>query len=125
MGAIIGTHQSHERFGALRAAALRIGKFVAAEGFRAAALALHRQALRCSGRPCRIRHDGSLSQSFPPSAGAPLGRPAAFARVFNLKSIAVVFYFCFLLIVGRFALYFYAMPFEDWAFDLVRGCARR
>ncbi|MEP6608948.1 MAG: histidine kinase, partial [Burkholderiaceae bacterium] len=41
-------------------------------------------------------------------------------RVWNLKSIAAVFYFCLLFIVGRYVLYFQAIPFEEWIYSLVR-----
>ena len=44
----------------------------------------------------------------------------AFNRVWNLKSIAVVFYFCLLFIVGRYVMYYYAMPFEEWLFGFSR-----
>ncbi|MBC8118857.1 MAG: histidine kinase [Burkholderiaceae bacterium] len=45
---------------------------------------------------------------------------AAFTRVWNLKSIAAVFYFCVLFIVGRYVMYFHAMPFEEWFYSLTR-----
>jgi len=60
------------------------------------------------------------SQSLPAVRRPPSAARSAFARVWNLKSIAVVFYFCFLFIIGRYALYFYAMPFEEWIFSLMR-----
>ena len=46
---------------------------------------------------------------------------AAFARVWNLKSIAVVFYFCLLLVFGRFVVGVYYEPLEEWLFGLSRG----
>ena len=45
---------------------------------------------------------------------------AAFARVFNLRSIAVVFYFCFVLLLGRFVIGLSYEPLDIWAFNLVR-----
>jgi Histidine kinase/Histidine kinase-, DNA gyrase B-, and HSP90-like ATPase len=46
---------------------------------------------------------------------------AAFARVLNLKTIAIVFWFCLLLIIGRhvIALYYYD-TLEEWNFSLWR-----
>ncbi len=46
---------------------------------------------------------------------------AAFARVFNLRSIAVVFYFCLVLLLGRFVIWLTYEPIDEWAFGLVRG----
>jgi hypothetical protein len=46
---------------------------------------------------------------------------AAFARVFNLRSIAVVFYFCLLLLLGRYVIWLSYEPIDDWAFSLVRS----
>ncbi len=51
-----------------------------------------------------------LSTPRPPPSAA----QAAFARVWNLKSIAVVFYFCLLFILGRYVMYYYSTPFEEW-----------
>jgi sensor histidine kinase YesM len=51
----------------------------------------------------------------------PTGSWAAFARVFNLRTIAVVFYFCLLLIVGRFIIWLSYEPVETWAFDMIRA----
>lgn len=45
----------------------------------------------------------------------------AFTRVMNLKSIAIVFYFCLLLILGRFVTALHYEPLDQWAFDLVRA----
>jgi sensor histidine kinase YesM len=44
----------------------------------------------------------------------------AFARVFNLRSIAAVFYFCFVLLLGRFVIGLSYEPIDTWAFNLVR-----
>ncbi|HVG04320.1 MAG TPA: histidine kinase [Burkholderiaceae bacterium] len=55
----------------------------------------------------------------PPVTGRSAAR-SAFARVWNLKSIAVVFYFCLLFIAGRYVMYYYATPFEEW----INGFAR-
>lgn len=44
----------------------------------------------------------------------------AFERVWNLKSIAVVFYFCLLFILGRFVMYYVSTPFEEWLNGLSR-----
>jgi sensor histidine kinase YesM len=44
----------------------------------------------------------------------------AFARVFNLRNIAAVFYFVFVLLLGRFVLMLAYESADDWAFDLVR-----
>ncbi|MGH6608719.1 MAG: sensor histidine kinase, partial [Burkholderiaceae bacterium] len=46
---------------------------------------------------------------------------AAFLRVLNLKSIAIVFYFCLLLLVGRFIMSLYYEPLDEWAFMLMRA----
>ena len=46
---------------------------------------------------------------------------SAFTRVWNLKSIAIVFYFCLLLIFGRYITALHYEPLEQWAFDLVRA----
>lgn len=56
----------------------------------------------------------------PPADARALTARFAFTRVWNLKSIAVVFYFCLLLIVGRYVMYYYAMPFEEWLFGFSR-----
>ncbi|HTN50645.1 MAG TPA: histidine kinase [Burkholderiaceae bacterium] len=61
-----------------------------------------------------------------PTLGAAAARPgtgarAAFLRVFNLRNIAALFYFCLLLIVGRFVIWLNYEPLETWAFDLVRA----
>ncbi len=45
----------------------------------------------------------------------------AFARVFNLRNIAGLFYFCFILLLGRFVIWLSYEPLDDWAFSLVRG----
>jgi hypothetical protein len=47
---------------------------------------------------------------------------AAFARVLNLKTVAVVFWFCLLLLIGRYiiALYYYE-PLEEWTYSLARS----
>jgi sensor histidine kinase YesM len=45
----------------------------------------------------------------------------AFARVFNLRNVAALFYFCLLLLAGRFVIWLSYEPIESWAFDLVRG----
>lgn len=60
-----------------------------------------------------------------PAPSAPNGAPltvarTAFTRVMNLKSIAIVFYFCLLLILGRFVTALHYEPLDQWAFDLVR-----
>jgi hypothetical protein len=78
------------------------------------------------GRRCdapALRAESGLmiaSQTLPALLRPPSAAWSAFARVWNLKSIAVVFYFCLLFIVGRYALYFYAMPFDEWIFSLSR-----
>jgi hypothetical protein len=45
----------------------------------------------------------------------------AFARVFNLRNIAGLFYFCFILLLGRFVIWLSYEPVDEWAFGLVRG----
>lgn len=55
------------------------------------------------------------------AAARPTSARAAFARVFNLRTIAVVFYFCLLLIVGRFIIWLSYDPVDTWAFDLIRS----
>ena len=57
-----------------------------------------------------------------PSGGASLAvARTAFTRVWNLKSIAIVFYFCLLLMLGRFVTALHYEPLDAWAFDLVRA----
>jgi signal transduction histidine kinase len=46
---------------------------------------------------------------------------AAFARVLNLRTVAVVFWFCFLLLIGRFVIALYYEPLEEWIFSFARG----
>ena len=46
---------------------------------------------------------------------------AAFSRVFNLRNIAALFYFCLLLLLGRFVIWLSYEPMDNWAFDLVRS----
>jgi sensor histidine kinase YesM len=78
------------------------------------------------GRRCdalALRAESGLmiaSQSLPALLRPPPAAWSAFARVWNLKSIAVVFYFCLLFIAGRYVLYFHAMPFEEWIYSLAR-----
>ena len=56
------------------------------------------------------------------SGGTPLSvARIAFARVWNLKSIAIVFYFCLLLIFGRYITALHYEPLEQWAFDIARA----
>ena len=45
----------------------------------------------------------------------------AFTRVWNLKSIAIVFYFCLLLIFGRYITALHYEPLEQWVFDIARA----
>lgn len=45
---------------------------------------------------------------------------AAFSRVINLRTVAVVFYFCFLLVVGRMFLALYYDPVEEWLYSVFR-----
>jgi signal transduction histidine kinase len=57
-----------------------------------------------------------------PSGGASLAvARTAFTHVWNLKSIAIVFYFCLLLMLGRFVTALHYEPLDAWAFDLVRA----
>ncbi|MEO8187699.1 MAG: hypothetical protein ABI580_10090, partial [Burkholderiaceae bacterium] len=60
------------------------------------------------------------TQSAPHGASLTVVR-TAFTRVMNLKSIAIVFYFCLLLILGRFVTALHYEPLDQWAFDLVRA----
>lgn len=56
------------------------------------------------------------------SAGDPRSTAlAAFARVFNLKTIALVFYFCVLFLMGRYILALYFEPLEDLLFNFARS----
>lgn len=52
---------------------------------------------------------------------SPATARTAFTRVWNLKSIAIAFYFCLLLMLGRFVTALYYEPLDEWAFDLVRA----
>jgi len=45
----------------------------------------------------------------------------AFTRVWNLKSIAIVFYFCLLLMLGRFVTGLYYEELDEWVFSVARG----
>jgi signal transduction histidine kinase len=59
-----------------------------------------------------------------PALGAAAREPSAarqaFARVFNLRNVAAVFYFCLVLLLGRFLINLNYEPLEQWAFGLVR-----
>lgn len=57
-----------------------------------------------------------------PRASPPLRRAAsaALSRVLNLKSVAIVFYFCFLLVVGRMFLALYYDGVDEWLFSVFR-----
>jgi sensor histidine kinase YesM len=46
---------------------------------------------------------------------------AAFLRVFNLKTIAIVFYFCVLLLLGRHIVGLYYEPVDELLFNFVRS----
>ncbi|MGZ8994295.1 MAG: histidine kinase, partial [Burkholderiaceae bacterium] len=50
----------------------------------------------------------------------PIAR-TAFTRVWNLKSIAIVFYFCLLLMLGRYLTSLYYEALDEWVFGLARG----
>lgn len=54
------------------------------------------------------------------AVGNPSPARQAFARVFNLRNIAAVFYFVFVLLLGRFVLMLAYEEFDQWAFELVR-----
>ena len=55
------------------------------------------------------------------SGASPTSARTAFTRVMNLKSIAIVFYFCLLLLLGRFITALHYEPLDQWAFDLGRA----
>src|SRR5688500_3950779 len=56
------------------------------------------------------------------SASAPLSvARTAFTRVWNLRSIAIVFYFSLLLIFGRYITALHYEPLEQWAFAIARA----
>src|SRR5918993_851654 len=56
------------------------------------------------------------------SASAPLSvARTAFTRVWNLRSIAIVFYFSLLLIFGRYITALQYEPLEQGAFDIARA----
>jgi signal transduction histidine kinase len=57
----------------------------------------------------------------PASGGERSAALAAFLRVFNLKTIAIVFYFCVLLLLGRHIIGLYYEPAEQLLFSFVRG----
>ena len=57
----------------------------------------------------------------PPAGGKRSAALAAFLRVFNLKTVAMVFYFCVLLLVGRYILALYYEPFDELLFNFVRS----
>jgi sensor histidine kinase YesM len=52
---------------------------------------------------------------------APSSAGAAFLRVFNLKTIAIVFYFCCIFLTGRYILALYYEPADEIAFSFVRA----
>jgi hypothetical protein len=60
-----------------------------------------------------------------PAVGAPVcGRSAAraaFARVFNLRHVAGLFYLCLFLVLGRFVIALSYEPINQWALDLIRS----
>jgi len=60
----------------------------------------------------------ALPTARPATSAAPARQ--AFARVFNLRNIAAVFYFVFVLLLGRFIVMLTYEPADGWAFDLVR-----
>jgi hypothetical protein len=55
------------------------------------------------------------------AAGERSAARQAFARVFNLRNVAGLFYFCLLLLLGRFIIWLSYEPIDQWAFSLVRG----
>jgi sensor histidine kinase YesM len=55
------------------------------------------------------------------SAGTRESARAAFLRVFNLKAIAILFYFCFLLLAGGHVLQLYYEPLDQALFGFVRA----
>src|SRR4029453_6328936 len=122
-----GRRSVDSRVGRGSAGAGAMGKELASDsspptGFYAACGSVHRAGLQADGRPWRIRIMASVF-TLPTRRAARPGSPtrAAFSRVFNLRNIAALFYFCLLLIVGRFVVWFGYDPIDSWAFDLVRG----
>jgi sensor histidine kinase YesM len=72
----------------------------------------------------RPAHNAAMTvMALPMGPGASPGAAAraAFWRVLNLKSIAIVFYFCLLLLFGRFLMSLHYEPLDQWAFMLFRG----
>jgi sensor histidine kinase YesM len=59
-------------------------------------------------------------ESTVPAAPALRAR-AAFGRVLNLKTIAIVFWFCFALLLGRFIIALYYEPLDEWTYSFARG----
>jgi len=46
---------------------------------------------------------------------------AAFARVFNLRHVAGLFYLCLFLLLGRFVIALSYEPISEWTYNLARG----
>jgi sensor histidine kinase YesM len=53
-------------------------------------------------------------------APAPSAARAAFARVFNLRHVAGLFYLCLFLVLGRFVIALGYEPIGQWTLDLIR-----
>jgi len=63
----------------------------------------------------------ALAPSTDPAASGGRAARAAFARVFNLRTIAVVYFFVLVLLLGRQLLWLSYEPFEPWFYATVRG----
>ena len=64
----------------------------------------------------------TLSGIFAPAPGAgPAPAATAFLRVFNLKTIAIVFYFSVLFLVGPYVISLYFEPFDETVFRFARS----
>jgi hypothetical protein len=78
------------------------------------------ESLSMASLPARPPIGADFREPLTPAARAAAAR-AAFARVLNLKTIAVAFWFCLLLLLGRYIIWLYYESLEEWAYSLVRG----
>lgn len=67
-----------------------------------------------------IRALPSFAATAPRSEPARGAARAALLRVLNLRTVAIVFYFCFLLVVGRMFLSLYYDPVDEWVYSVFR-----
>jgi len=111
-------HPSEMR--ACRAADLRADSS-APSPVHAGQFVLHRAADCGAVRPIRQSGMATHRGLAPASGGERSAAFAAFLRVFNLKTISIVFYFCVLFLLGRHIISLYSEPLDDVLFNLARS----